>query len=79
MKPNCDCGKYHQPLTDPKVGDRVRVRVHWRLRHACGTITAVRDGWFDKGVVVCDVALDTNHTGLTDLRAMLPSELWKES
>lgn len=74
---NCDCGRYHPPVTNPKSGDRVRVRAHWRNRHMCGTVLRVREGFNEP--VVCDVVLDQNESGLKQLNALLPSELWQEN
>lgn len=70
MKPNCDCGRYHQPAESFKPGDRVRIRVHWRYRHSTGT---VRTGFGDE--IVYDVDLDEGKPGLM---AMAASELWRE-
>lgn len=76
MKANCDCGKFHPPLVNPHAGDRVRIRAHWRLYHRTGTLLRVREGFGNQ--TVCDVALDANDTGRTELNACLPGELWRD-
>lgn len=74
-EPNCDCGRYHPVADSFEIGDRVRIRVHRRLRHATGTITAKRDGF--NGQKLYNISLDANPGRFTALMAFSASELWK--
>lgn len=75
MVVNCDCGKHHASKPAYHVGDKVRIRVHWRCRHMTGVVRSVRSGF--NGDLIYDVDLDQPLTsGLRGLTAMLASELW---
>lgn len=73
----CQCGRKHKLADTFSVGDRVRVRVHWRYYHRTGTVKAVRNGFGDE--TVYDVDLDANDAGSASIQAMLASELWRDS
>lgn len=71
----CQCGRRHPLIGNvPHIGQKVRIRVHWRYYHRTGTIQNVRAG--HAGMTLCDVSLDANDSGPTLVTSMLPSELW---